>query len=121
MGGTDTGEESAHKVNSGEENSPAASAGIRTHNLSTTSPWLFHLYPGSTADSGDAGDNVDEHDNGDNDNDDDDVDDDTLTDLPTLMPSCLVRNLEHDPGQTSKRWAMEPLVEPVGPGIRTSG
>ena len=40
--GTDTGEESAHKVNSGEENSPAAPAGIRTGNLSITSPALYH-------------------------------------------------------------------------------
>ena len=33
--GTDTEEESAHKVNSGEENSPAAPAGIPTRNLRT--------------------------------------------------------------------------------------
>ena len=38
---TDTEEESAQKVNSGEENSPAASAGIRTRNLSTTSTALY--------------------------------------------------------------------------------
>ena len=37
-GGTDTEEESAHKVDSGEENSPAAPAGIRTRNLLITSP-----------------------------------------------------------------------------------
>ena len=40
-GGTDTEQESAHKVNSGEENSPAASAGIQTRNLSITSPALY--------------------------------------------------------------------------------
>ena len=33
--------ESAHKVDSGEENSPAAPAEIRTHNLSITSPVLY--------------------------------------------------------------------------------
>ena len=37
----DTEEESAHKVNSGEENSPAAFAGIQTHNLSIMSAALF--------------------------------------------------------------------------------
>ena len=38
----------AHKVNSGEENSPAAPAGIRTRNLSITSPALLPTsYPGS--------------------------------------------------------------------------
>ena len=36
-GGTDTEQESAHKVDSGEENSPAAPAGIRARNLSITS------------------------------------------------------------------------------------
>ena len=36
-GGTDT----AHKVNSGEENSPVAPARIRTHNLSIRSPALY--------------------------------------------------------------------------------
>ena len=38
--GTDSKEEfeSAHKVNSGEENSPAAPAGNRNHNLSITNP-----------------------------------------------------------------------------------
>ena len=36
-GGTDTEEESAQKVNSGEENFPAAPAGTRTRNLSITS------------------------------------------------------------------------------------
>ena len=40
-GGTDTEEESAQKVNSGEENSPAAPAGTRTRNLSITSPALY--------------------------------------------------------------------------------
>ena len=40
MGGTDTKQESAHEVNSGEENSPAAPAGIRTGDLSITSPTL---------------------------------------------------------------------------------
>ena len=39
--GTDSEEESAHKVNSGEENSLAAPAGIRTRNLSITSPGLY--------------------------------------------------------------------------------
>ena len=39
---------SAHKVDSGEENSPAASTGIRTRNLSITSPaLLLTSYPGS--------------------------------------------------------------------------
>ena len=33
--------ESAHKVDSGEENSPAAPAGIRTRNLSIASPALY--------------------------------------------------------------------------------
>ena len=38
---------SAHKVNSGEETSPAAPAGIRTRNLSMTSPVLLPTsYPG---------------------------------------------------------------------------
>ena len=32
---------SAHKVDSGEENSPAAHAGIRTRNLSIKSPALY--------------------------------------------------------------------------------
>ena len=35
-GGTDTEQESAHKVNSGKENVPAAPAGIRTRTLSIT-------------------------------------------------------------------------------------
>ena len=49
-GGTDTEKESAHKVNSGEENSPAAPAGIRTRNLSTMSPVLYQqLIPASLA------------------------------------------------------------------------
>ena len=39
-GGTDTEEESAHKVDSGEENSPDAPTGIRTRYLSITSPAL---------------------------------------------------------------------------------
>ena len=40
--------ESAHKVKSGEENSPAAPAGIRTRNLSITSSVLLPTsYPGS--------------------------------------------------------------------------
>ena len=40
--------ESARKVNSGEENSPTAPAGIRTRNLSITSPLLIPTrYPGS--------------------------------------------------------------------------
>ena len=48
VGGTDTEEESAHKVNSGEENSPAAPAGIRTRNLWITSLALQPTsYPGS--------------------------------------------------------------------------
>ena len=38
--GTDT-EESAHKVDSGEENFPAAPAGIRTLNLLITSPTFY--------------------------------------------------------------------------------
>ena len=36
-----TPNKSAHKVNTGEENSPAAAAGIRTRNLSITSPVLY--------------------------------------------------------------------------------
>ena len=40
-GGTDTEQESAHKVDSGEENSPAASARIQTRNLSIMSPALY--------------------------------------------------------------------------------
>ena len=36
----DTEQESAYKVNSGEEISPGASAGIGTRNLSITSPAL---------------------------------------------------------------------------------
>ena len=40
-GGTDTEWEPAQKVNSGEENSPAASAGTRARNLSITSPALY--------------------------------------------------------------------------------
>ena len=39
-GGTDTKEESAHKVDTGEEKPPAAPPGIGTHNLSITSPAL---------------------------------------------------------------------------------
>ena len=47
-GGTDTEKESAHKVKSGEGNSPAAPAGIRTRNLSITSPALLPTsYSGS--------------------------------------------------------------------------
>ena len=47
-GETDTKQESAHNVDSGEENSPAAPAGIRTRNLSITSPALSPTsYPGS--------------------------------------------------------------------------
>ena len=42
-GGNDTEKESAQKIKSGEENSPAASARIRTHNLSITSRALFQL------------------------------------------------------------------------------
>ena len=38
--GTDTEKESAQKVDPGEENSPAAPAGIRTRDLSITSPAL---------------------------------------------------------------------------------
>ena len=38
---TDTEYESAQKVNSGEENSPAAPTGIRTCNLSIMSPSLY--------------------------------------------------------------------------------
>ena len=37
---TDTEIESAQKIDPGEENSPAASAGIRTRDLSITSPAL---------------------------------------------------------------------------------
>ena len=40
-GGADTEKESAKKVNSGEENSPAAPGGIRTLNLSIWSPVLL--------------------------------------------------------------------------------
>ena len=40
-GGTDTEYESAQKVNSGEENSPAAPARIQTGNLSIMSPALY--------------------------------------------------------------------------------
>ena len=48
MGGTDTEYESAHKLDYGEENSPAAPAGIRTRNLSITSPTLYeHAIPAS--------------------------------------------------------------------------
>ena len=36
-----TPNKAAHKVKSGEENSPAAPAGIRTRNLSTTSPAVY--------------------------------------------------------------------------------
>ena len=40
--------ESAHKVNSGEENSPAALSRIQTRNLLITSPAPYQLsYPGS--------------------------------------------------------------------------
>ena len=43
----DTEEESAHKVNSGEENSPAAPAQIQTHDLSIMSLALLRTsYPG---------------------------------------------------------------------------
>ena len=46
----DTDKESAPKANSGEENSPAAPAGIQTHNLSITSPALLPTsYPGYQA------------------------------------------------------------------------
>ena len=42
--------ESAQKVNSGEENSPAAPAGIRTRNLSITSPFfLIFVFPVDSA------------------------------------------------------------------------
>ena len=37
----DTERESTHKVSSGEENPPATPAGIRTRNLSITSPALY--------------------------------------------------------------------------------
>ena len=48
MGGPDTEQETAHKVNSGEENSPAAPAGIRTRCLLITSPALLPTnHPGS--------------------------------------------------------------------------
>ena len=40
-GGTDTEKESARKVNSGEENSPAAPARIRTRKLLIMSPVLY--------------------------------------------------------------------------------
>ena len=40
-GGTDIEKESAQKVNSSEENSPAAPAGTRTRNLSISSQALF--------------------------------------------------------------------------------
>ena len=40
-GGTDTEKESAHKVNSGEEDSPTVPARNRTRNLSITSPVLY--------------------------------------------------------------------------------
>ena len=47
MGGTDPEWESAHKVNSGEDNSAAAPAGIQTCKLSITSPTLLPTsYPG---------------------------------------------------------------------------
>ena len=46
-GETDSENESAHKVDSGEENSPTALAGIRTRNLLITSPALYPTsYPG---------------------------------------------------------------------------
>ena len=41
MGVERTLNKSAHKVNFGEENSPTAPAGIRTRNLSITSPVLY--------------------------------------------------------------------------------
>ena len=41
LGETDTEQESAQKVNSEEENSPAAPAVIRTRNLSITNPTLY--------------------------------------------------------------------------------
>ena len=41
LGGMDTVQESAHNVNSGEENSPAATAGIRTRDLLITRPVLL--------------------------------------------------------------------------------
>ena len=40
-GGTDTKSESAHKGNSGEENSPSGPAGIQTQNLLTMSPVFY--------------------------------------------------------------------------------
>ena len=44
----DTKQESAHKVKSGEENSLATPAGVRTHNLLIMSPVLLPTnYPGS--------------------------------------------------------------------------
>ena len=43
-GGTDTEQESAHKVNSGKENFPTAPAGIQTHNLSITSIALLPTF-----------------------------------------------------------------------------
>ena len=52
---TDTEEESVHKVNSGEEISPVAPAGIRTRNLSTTSPAVLPpSYPGYPRSRGDS-------------------------------------------------------------------
>ena len=49
-GGTDNAWESAHKVDSGEENSPAVSTWIQACNLSITSPLLKPTnYPGSPA------------------------------------------------------------------------
>ena len=48
QGGTDTEQESAHKVDFREENPPAAFAGIHTCNLLVTSPALLPTsYPGS--------------------------------------------------------------------------
>ena len=41
----DTEQESAHEVNSEEENSPAAPAGIGLRNLSITSPVLYQQAP----------------------------------------------------------------------------
>ena len=52
-GGKDTEEESAHKVDSGEESSPAAPVGIRTRNLSITSPALYqHAIPALSSTNG---------------------------------------------------------------------
>ena len=45
-GGTDTEEESAHKVNSEEENSPTTPAGIQTHFSITSLALLPTSYPG---------------------------------------------------------------------------